>query len=190
MNTLNKTLIALATGAVLSTTASAHVNTTHTTSYANGETYVGVKAGQFDVDLDNADNANAYGIYVGHEFYNGLGIEAEYVGSDDTDISNGLIDGEYNVKEYGLYGTYRHHFNNSPLYGKAKLGVAKAEIEANYGKVATIATKESDATGVAGGLGLGYDIGNNFTIEGEYDMIAGGDDLDANLWTIGAHYNF
>ncbi|WP_434352929.1 porin family protein [Psychrobacter sp. HD31] len=187
MNTLNKTLLALATGTILATTANAgnHINTNAMTM---GQPYIGIKAGQFDLDIDNADKPTAYGVYGGYNFNNGFGIEAEYVDSEDADIKDGNVKGEYNAKQYGAYGTYRHHFaNTGGLYGKAKLGVAKVEAEANYKNGAK---KELDETGIAGALGLGYDINSNFSIEGEYGMMDAGDDVDANLWTIGAHLKF
>ncbi|MGP5179329.1 outer membrane beta-barrel protein, partial [Psychrobacter aquimaris] len=82
MKTLQKTLLALAAGSLLSMGAQAAV------SYGNGYTgqpYVGVKVGQFDLDVNGADKPTAYGVYGGYNFDPNFGIEAEYVGSDDAD---------------------------------------------------------------------------------------------------------
>ncbi|MFP3366527.1 hypothetical protein R0J93_23065, partial [Pseudoalteromonas sp. SIMBA_148] len=60
MKTLQKTLLALATGSLLTVSAQAAVN------YGNGYTgqpYVGAKVGQFDLDINNADDPTAYGVY-------------------------------------------------------------------------------------------------------------------------------
>ena len=96
MNTLQKALIALSVGSLLSVSAQAAVN------YA-GQPYVGVKAGKFMVDADDLDDPTAYGVYGGYNFDPNFGIEAEYEGSGDADYYNGDID----AKSYGEYGTYR-----------------------------------------------------------------------------------
>ena len=157
MKTLQKTLLALAAGSLVSMGAQAAV------SYGNGYTgqpYVGVKFGQFDLDVDGADKPTAYGVYGGYNFDPNFGIEAEYVGSDDADYYNGDID----AKSYGAYGTYRYQFPNTGLYAKGKLGVAKTEVEGKN----TLTQNFSDSdTSLAGGVGLGYSVNPKFSVEAE-----------------------
>ena len=175
MKTLQKTLLALAAGSLLSVGAQAAV------SYGNGYTgqpYVGVKVGQFDLDVDGADKPTAYGVYGGYNFDPNFGIEAEYVGSDDADYRGGDID----AKTYGAYGTYRYAFPNTGLYAKGKLGVAKTEVDIS---VPGFSDSESD-TSLAGGVGLGYSVNPDFSVEAEYDKLGS----DADLMTIGAHLKF
>ena len=180
MKTLQKTLLALAAGSLLSMGAQAAV------SYGNGYTgqpYVGVKVGQFDLDVDGADKPTAYGVYGGYNFDPNFGIEAEYVGSDDADYYNGDID----AKSYGAYGTYRYQFPNTGLYAKGKLGVAKTEIEGNYlVKDAERKSISQSDTSLAGGVGLGYSVNPNFSVEAEYDKLGS----DADLMTVGAQLKF
>ena len=180
MKTLQKTLIALAAGSLLSMGAQAAV------SYGNGYTgqpYVGAKVGQFDLDVDGADKPTAYGVYGGYNFDPNFGIEAEYVGSDDADYYNGDID----AKSYGAYGTYRYQFPNTGLYAKGKLGVAKTEIEGNYlVKDAERKSISQSDTSLAGGIGLGYSVNPNFSVEAEYDKLGS----DADLMTVGAQLKF
>ena len=180
MKTLQKTLLALAAGSLLSVGAQAAV------AYGNGYTgqpYVGVKVGQFDVDVDGADDPTAYGVYGGYNFDPNFGIEAEYVGSDDADYYNGDID----AKSYGAYGTYRYQFPNTGLYAKGKLGVAKTEIEGNFlAKDLERKTLSQSDTSLAGGIGLGYSVNPNFSVEAEYDKL--GSDVD--LMTVGAQLKF
>ena len=180
MKTLQKTLLALAAGSLLSVGAQAAV------AYGNGYTgqpYVGVKVGQFDVDVDGADDPTAYGVYGGYNFDPNFGIEAEYVGSDDADYYNGDID----AKSYGAYGTYRYQFPNTGLYAKGKLGVAKTEIEGNFlAENSNRKTISKDDTSLAGGIGLGYSVNPDFSVEAEYDKLGS----DADLMTIGAHLKF
>ena len=176
MKTLQKTLLALAAGSLLSVGAQAAV------AYGNGYTgqpYVGVKVGQFDLDVDGADKPTAYGVYGGYNFDPNFGIEAEYVGSDDADYYNGDID----AKSYGAYGTYRYQFPNTGLYAKGKLGVAKTEVEGKN----TLTQNFSDSdTSLAGGVGLGYSVNPDFSVEAEYDKL--GSDVD--LMTVGAQLKF
>ena len=180
MKTLQKTLLALAAGSLLSMGAQAAV------SYGNGYTgqpYVGVKVGQFDLDVDGADKPTAYGVYGGYNFDPNFGIEVEYVGSDDADYYNGDID----AKSYGAYGTYRYQFPNTGLYAKGKLGVAKTEIEGNYlVKDAERKSISQSDTSLAGGIGLGYSVNPNFSVEAEYDKLGS----DADLMTVGAQLKF
>ncbi|MEC5209817.1 outer membrane immunogenic protein [Psychrobacter sp. PL15] len=178
MKTLQKTLLALAAGSLLSVSAQAAV------SYGNGYTgqpYVGVKVGQFDLDVNNADDPTAYGVYAGYNFDPNFGMEVEYVGSDDADYRGGDID----AKAYGAYGTYRYAFPNTALYAKGKLGIARTEVEAQSTNFGLNNFKDSD-TSLAGGVGLGYAVNSDLSVEAEYDML--GSDLD--LMTIGAHLKF
>ncbi|MDX1788050.1 MAG: porin family protein [Psychrobacter sp.] len=180
MKTLQKTLLALAAGSLVSMGAQAAV------SYGNGYTgqpYVGVKVGQFDLDVDGADKPTAYGVYGGYNFDPNFGIEAEYVGSDDADYYNGDID----AKSYGAYGTYRYQFPNTGLYAKGKLGVAKTKVEGNYLSSNSTRNTYSDSdTSLAGGVGLGYSVNPNFSVEAEYDKLGS----DADLMTVGAQLKF
>ena len=182
MTTLQKTLIALATGSLLSVSAQAAVNYT-------GTPYVGVKAGQFMLDDDGTqklDKATAYGVYGGYNFDPNFGVEVEFLGSDDADVRVNGVDGEYDVKTYGAYGTYRYYLPNaSGLYAKGKLGIAKTEADVNYSNGTSTS---SDDTGIAGGIGLGLAVNNNMSIEGEYAMADS--DIDSKLWTVGAHLKF
>ena len=179
MKTLQKTLIALAAGSLLSMGAQAAV------SYGNGYTgqpYVGAKVGQFDLDKAGADKPTAYGVYGGYNFDPNFGMEAEFVGSDDADYRGGDID----AKTYGAYGTYRYAFPNTGLYAKGKLGVARTEIEATGTSPAGFYNGSNKDTSLAGGVGLGYSVNPNFSVEAEYDKLGS----DADLMTVGAQLKF
>ena len=183
MNTLQKTLLAVIAGSVVSVSAQAALFSN--AGYA-GQPYIGVKAGQFMVDDDGADDlddATAYGIYGGYNFDPNFGVEVEYVGSSDADVRVFDINGEYDVKTYGAYGTYRYYFPNTALYAKGKLGIAKTELNGNFDDGDSISASD---TGIAGGIGLGYAINSDFGIEAEYAIV----DSDINLLTVGAQLKF
>ena len=182
MKILQNAVLALVTGTLLSVSAQAAVN------YA-GQPYVGIKAGKFLVDTDELDDATAYGVYAGYNFDSNFGAEIEYVGSSDTDVDTGTsaIKADYNLKTYGIYGTYRYQFPNTAIYAKGKLGLAKAEIDASVSNVLGYSASSNDSdSGVAGGIGLGYNFNPNMSLEAEYDYVA----EDLTLLTIGAHYKF
>ncbi|WP_201616332.1 porin family protein [Psychrobacter immobilis] len=182
MNTLQKALIALSVGSLMSISAQAAIN------YA-GQPYAGVKVGQFLVDADDLDDPTAYGVYAGYNFDSNFGAEIEYVGSNDADVDTGVsgIKGEYDLKTYGAYGTYRYQFPNTDIYAKGKLGFAKAEIDVSLSDAFGNSDSDSDSdSGVAGGIGLGYNFNPNMSIEAEYDYVA----EDLTLLTLGAHYKF
>ncbi|WFF38933.1 porin family protein [Moraxella nasibovis] len=180
MKTLNKAILALGASSILAMSANAAITYG---SAAAGQPYVGVKVGQIDVD-GLPSKATAYGVYGGYNFDQNFGAEVEYVGSETKGYSEGLANYEYDAKTYGAYGTYRYHFNNTPVYAKGKLGIAKTEVEdkgvnVNY-------TSSSDKTSLAGGVAVGFNATPNFGIEAGYNYL----NADASMWGVGAHLKF
>lgn len=188
MKTLNKTLLALIAGTVVTAGANAALYST-TTGYT-GQPYVGVKAGQFNTDMDNhdVDNQTAYGVYAGYNFTPNFGAEVEYVDSSKEDVTvSNVKTGELKTNTTGLYGTYRYNFPASNVYAKGKLGFAQTQVDYR--------DNETDDTGLAGGVGLGYNLAPNAAIEAEYTRLPSVDlnsstTVDNDLVTIGAHYKF
>lgn len=183
MKTVNKTLVALVAGSLLTVGANANVYQQNTTA----QPYFGVKAGQFDIDVNGADKATAYGVYAGYQFDQNVGVEAEYVGSEKADVnlttaSGATVPAKYDAKSYGVYGTYKYNFANTPVYAKGKLGLARSEFEAET----TGVSRTNSDTGIAGGVGVGFKATPNFAIEAEYDYKSN----DMNLWSIGANFKF
>ena len=193
MKTLQKTLLALTATVAMASGANAAI------SYSTAQPYVGVKAGQFDSDVKgvgNIDKSTAYGVYGGLQFTPNWGVEAEYLGSDKADVTaSGVKTGEIDTKTYGVYGTYNYNFVNSPIYAKAKLGLAKTEVESKTATRTVSAEVESktatrtvstDDTGLAYGLGLGFQATPAIALEAEYAKPG----ADTKLWTIGAKVKF
>ena len=192
MNTLQKSLIAVAAGSLLSVGAQAAV---FNTGYA-GQPYVGAKVGQLNpsANAGELDKATAYGVYAGYNFDPNFGAEVEYVGTDDADYTytdkKVTTKGEGDAKTYGAYGTYRYYLPNmNGLYAKGKLGVARTEIDASSKNVAGNGERnkvDQTSTGLAGGVGIGFAPSQNIGIEAEYAKAGS----DADLVTIGAHLKF
>ncbi len=192
MKNLQKTLLALVAGSLMSVGAQAAM------SYGNGQAYLGAKIGQYSPD-DDADDALSYGVYGGYKFTPELGVEAEYLTTSDTDaFEDDFGKAEYNADVYGIYATYDYVFPNSALYAKGRLGVAKNKIDIEY--TDKIDSSENDSasfsdTGVAGSLGLGYNITPMASVEALYNFYPkisndSDDDLDVNGLTLGAHFKF
>ena len=187
MKTLQKTLLALAAGTLMTAGAQAAVN------YGNmaAQPYIGAKVGQYDLD-GAKDKGTSYGVYGGAKFTPNFGVEAEYLTTSDEDFNDVQ---EYSADTYGLYATADYAFpNTGGLYGKGRLGVAKNEVDLESKSNLVKVTSSGSETGVAGGLGLGYNIAPNASIEAMYNWYPSietdGEDLDASGVTLGAHFKF
>ena len=195
MKMLQTTVLALATASLLSVSAQAAVN------YA-GQPYIGAKVGQYSPDVDDADDiddATSYGVYGGYKFTPEFGVEAEYLTTSDEEVyDNALEKSEYSANVYGIYATYDYAFPTTALYAKGRLGFAKNEVNVDVtNKISSNLNEsfsESD-TGVAGGLGLGYNFTPMVSAEAMYNFypsidLGDGDDFDASGVTLGAHFKF
>ena len=196
MKLLNKALVSVLLGSVMMMSAQAAVN------YGTGQSYAGVKVGQYRPDGDVAssiDNAVSYGVYGGYKLTPNFGIEAEYLATSEEEVYNNEFEkSEYSADVYGLYGTFDYEFPNTALYAKGRLGIAKHEVDTEYTDkiVSSFSFEASGAdTGVAGGLGLGYNVTPMVSVEAMYNFypsidLGDGDDLDASGITLGAHAKF
>lgn len=181
MKAFIKTLLAIATTSVLALGAQANVG-----YGTQSQAYVGVKAGQFDLDKvqGHKGNLTAYGVYGGYNFDQNFGVEAEYQSADSDKYKVGTSERELKAKTYGAYGTYQYHLTNTPVYVKGKLGLAKTEVESKATNGNFSST--SDKTSLAGGVGIGFKPTNNFGVEATYNYL----NTDASIWGVGAHLAF
>lgn len=180
MKKFTKAILALATTAVMVTSANAAVSYGNTGSAG---AYVGAKVGQMDVD--KAKDATAYGVYGGYNFDQNFGLEAEFMRSEDQDYTSTTgVNRNYEAKTYGAYGTYRYTLPNTPVYFKAKAGIAKTEVDDKA--VSGTSRVETDKTSLAGGVGIGFQPVENFGIEATYNRL----NADAGMWGVGAHIAF
>ncbi|WP_201551601.1 porin family protein [Psychrobacter sp. DD43] len=195
MKMLQTTVLALATASLLSVSAQAAVD------YA-GQPYIGAKVGQYSPDIDDADDiddATSYGVYGGYKFTPEFGVEAEYLTTSDTDVFEDAVEkAEYSADVLGLYATYDYAFPTTALYAKGRLGFAKNEVNVDVTNKISSSLNESFSesdTGVAGGLGLGYNFTPMVSAEAMYNFypsidLGDGDDFDASGVTLGAHFKF
>lgn len=194
MKTFTKTLLALTAGTLMTAGANAALYQTTNTGVA-GQPYVGVKAGQYNTDIsgDGIDSKKptAYGIYAGYQFDPQFGAEIDYMNSDKADVDyNGVKVGTIKDQTIGAYGTYKYNFAATPVYGKAKLGIAQSKIKAEASSAGYSYKNDSSKTSAAGGLGLGYNVTPNVALEAEYNFLPKIEDVKTDAWTIGAHVKF
>ncbi|MGE6475129.1 porin family protein [Psychrobacter sp. NPDC078631] len=194
MKNLQKALIAVIASSVMTMSAQAAI------SYGAGQSYVGAKVGQYNPDVDavDLDDAVSYGVYGGYKFAPEIGIEAEYLTTSDEEVFNDAFEKlEYSADVYGLYATYDYAFPNTTLYAKGRLGIAKNELDLEYTDKEDSEFSADDSyseTGIAGGLGLGYNFTPMVSTEVMYNYYPSidveGDDFDASGITLGAHFKF
>ena len=186
MNTLQKALIALSVGSLMSVSAQAAMN------YA-GQPYAGVKIGQYNAD-DADDDAVSYGVYGGYKFTSNFGVEAEYLTTGDADAFNDSDEkAEYSADVYGLYGTYDYAFPNTEIYAKGRLGIAKNKIDVDLTDKIDSDFDENFSvsdTGLAGSLGVGYNLTPTASIEALYNVYPDAEDIGVDSITLGAHFKF
>ena len=190
MKLLKQTLMAVVVGSMLSVGAQAAVNYGIT-----AQPYLGAKIGQYD--LDGADDATSYGVYGGAKFTPNFGVEAEYMTTGDEDFSTRIIDkSEYSANVYGVYGTYDYVFPGSDMYAKGRLGIANNKVKLDTKNIAKTNNGSYSDTGIAGGVGVGYNLAPNAAVELAYDWyptvkdVGNKGDLDASGITLGANFKF
>lgn len=141
---------------------------------AKGKWIIGLKAAKVDNNFEDIKDADAIGIVLGYEFDRPVGsfggsstIELEYLDADETNLF-GI--GTYDPDMLNLFFTYR---SAGDLYYKFKLGLSYSDIE-----IQTPGFNDgTEDVSLAGGIGLGYRIGDYGSIEIEYAADAGDNDL-------------
>lgn len=141
---------------------------------APGKWIIGVKAGKIDTNIPNVIDADAAGIVLGYEFARAIGgngtstFEVEYLTGDEAGFNRSYV---YEADVINAFFTYR---TAGDLYLKLKAGVSYADILFNS---LTDPVREFDDVSIAGGIGLGYHIGDLGVIELEYQTDTGNADL-------------
>lgn len=193
MRLLAKTLMIITAGMSMATvTTMANANNQYKSNeyidsksinpyYADGYTgqaYVGIKGGIYngygdgmkDSNKNNLEDPLAYGVYAGYHFDRNFSAEVEYTGSEKAD---------YDIQTIGAYGAYHVFLNDSRMYVKGKLGLAK-ELDTD------------DSTNLAGGVGLGYAASPNIDVAADYARVYSEDQTDqhVDMLSFGAKIKF
>ena len=142
--------------------------------HAKGKWIIGVKAAKVDNNVEDLKDADAVGLVLGYEFDRPIGsaggsstVELEYINGDSTDFA-GV--GTYDPDILNLFFSYR---SAGDLYYKFKVGVSYSDVELTTPAFTT----GNEDVALAGGIGLGYRVGDYGTVELEYSMDSGENDL-------------
>lgn len=156
---------------------------------AKGKWIIGAKAVNIDANEPGLNDASGTGVMVGYEFDRDVAggrssFEIEYITGDEEQISqlNGLgfipsefaigsLTGTYEVDIVNAFFTYK---SAGDVYLKLKGGISYADINVRVG---TFLDTSFEDTSIAGGIGIGYRIGDRGQIELEYSKDAGNSDL-------------
>ncbi len=163
----------------------------------SGGMYLLPKLGFMKVDLKNANDLGSLGLLFGYGLTKNISLEAE--GNASLNVFNSSWSGgEYEIpdpqnggfKNKGVYkiwtvagyGVYRVPVFKS-FYLKGKLGVLYEKVK----RTDIIDVGETtNATGVAGGLGMGFYMGKRVTMELEATLI----DKNITFYSLGLHIRF
>jgi len=147
-----------------------------------GDQYLMAKVGVMFLDINDADDLMTVGLIYGFGVSETITLEGEY----NTTVSGGEYDigtdeGEFSVWTLAAYGVYRHSFTDA-IYLKAKLGILHEDVERD----GLLINESASDTGGAGGLGLGFVVGESLTVEAEYTVV----EEDVQFFNVGLHYAF
>lgn len=143
----------------------------------DGKPYVGVKVGK--LDYSGKVKPMSYGVVAGYQYDPNVGVELEYLGSEEKKESGTVrigagdqaVDvayaGSVKGRHYGVYGHYRYNFDQSPIYAKGRVGLVNSEVN-----IKTTTTDErfdfarkQTSTGMALGANVGYQATPNLGVE-------------------------
>lgn len=144
--------------------------------------YVGVKAGSFQIDIDEFDtnDPNAKGFVVGYNLGEGPAIEFEHNKSDTFHVTeNGYFLADGDVTTNALYFAYR---SQGSVFFKVKGGILIEDVSASgYSRSA-----EDSDTGLSVGAGFGFNMGEVAQLEAEYTVI----EADIGYLSLGLNLRF
>jgi OOP family OmpA-OmpF porin len=173
---MKKLIVALIAGAAAISAAQAQSISDQPHAYVG----VGVSSAK---NIQSDDYKAGGKIYGGYEFNRTWAAEAGYTDFGDHDAANGTTKGN---------GTYIAAKATAPVndqfavYGK--VGVQHSERKYNS---PVLNLKDTD-TGAYGALGVQYKLNQQVALTAEYERFGKEKDIGAkaNVWTVGAHYNF
>jgi OOP family OmpA-OmpF porin len=176
MPNMKKLIVALIAGAAAMTAAQAQ--TVDTQPHA----YVGVGAATAK-NVQTDDYRTGGKIYGGYQVNQTWAAEAGYTDYGNKDVANGTT----KSNSYYVAGKATMPINERfNAYGK--LGVQHSERKFDS---AALNVKDTD-TGAYGALGVEYKLNQQVALTAEYERYGKEKDIGAkaNVWTVGAHYNF
>ncbi|GAB3402401.1 outer membrane beta-barrel protein [Massilia agilis] len=192
---MKKLVFALIASAAVAGAAQAQTTTT-TTDAPRGYVGLGVATADHDYSLSGVTDKDGYKasakVFGGYEFNKTFGVEAGYTDFGKSDFSFSNASGTGNGRSDG-HAAYIAGKATAPLndqfavYGK--LGVENSH---RFYNTTTGLSGSSNDTGVYGAVGLQYNLTKEVSLTAEYERYGKSKDFGAkaDVWTVGARYNF
>jgi len=130
--------------------------------------FIGAVGGVMNTDYVKDSPLNA-GVRAGYNWASGWGVESEFTGS----IADGRMQGywedvDYSLSTRALYATYR---SQGQTYFKSRIGYLSENIDTD--------DYSASDSGLSAGLGFGFYVSDNATVEGEYTLV----EEDVGFWS-------
>jgi opacity protein-like surface antigen len=177
MPNMKKLIVALIAGAAAMSAAQAQ---NFTDNQPHGYVGVGVASAK---NIQSDDYKAGGKIYGGYQVNQTWAAEAGYTDFGDHDAATGTTTGNGAYIAAKAIAPINDQF---AVYGK--VGVQHSERKYNS---AALNLKDTD-TGAYGALGVQYKLNQQVALTAEYERYGKEKDIGAkaNVWTVGAHYNF
>jgi OOP family OmpA-OmpF porin len=165
--------------------------------------YIGGSVGQSDFDIDCAGTTSCDTKDTGFKFFGGymfnkyVGIEGMYADlgkATQAGVAPGLgtVNAEITGTGFGVFAVGVYPIEQFSVFGKLGLARVKTEVSGRALGIGVNAGSETK-TGVAWGLGAGYDFTKNLGIRGDWERFRGefqGEKSDADLLSVGVKFTF
>lgn len=187
---MKKTSIALVIAATLGlSTAALADNTTGQGFYAGGN------VGYSSVELPLTSTANwstngfGYNVHGGFMFNQYVGAELGYTNYANATYDQGGLSGKFKAYSVDAAAKGVYHFN--PLWSVfGKLGVASLHSELDESYSSSTASSSKTKIVPLAGIGAGYDVDKNLTVNAGFTYVNGGTDTPTNELKGLGNYSF
>lgn len=134
----------------------------------------------------SVDWTEAFGLGIAYRFTDSVGIELQYVkGGFDLDASGprGTIENETTIETSAIYLTQR---STGDLFVKTKIGLIQEELSSSPTDASTPTIASVSEVGLSYGIGFGYKLSNNLSIEAEYVKV----EQDISWFLLSGRFSF
>lgn len=150
-----------------------------------GDMYLVAKTGLMEINYRQSNPNYVIGVYGGYSFNRNLSVEGEFNYSlAGGGYHDGNEFGKFSIGTAAGYGVHRSPITPW-LYLKAKVGLLAESIAHTVDNIPNPTTRQRDL-GFSGGLGVGAQVMQQFTLEAEYTMI----EKNVAYMSLGLHYPF
>jgi OmpA-OmpF porin, OOP family len=157
---------------------------------AAAQGYAVVSVGSSKVDLDCGgtglscdESGTAFKLLGGYKFTPNFALEAGYLNLGEAKVSGGGLSATIKSDGFLVGGAFHHDFSQS-WNMVARLGAARVKAKASG-----VVTASDTSTELFGGLGLGYKLTKQMSLDGAFEFTKAGD-ADVRVLSLGVTYSF